>query len=149
MAQPENINNLIDGSGFRDKLLVIGKDTQFSAPLIDYAINMSIRMGYSLIAVSFRLYQSKYFSQDRLATSNKGMETPDSENGVIAFRKMAETAGIGFESIYRVGGLKEVVHEIYQERNDIDLTIMDPVYVGGRVDEVHSIPAFSLAPGER
>lgn len=138
----------IGGAGLKHTLLVVGDDIGFSDRLTSYAIDMSARMRYSILAINISHYSdvSKFFSDKSISVADEEEIKKAREEGVELFRKRANERSIPFAAEVRSGDFDAIVRNIYDERGDIDLVVVEPKYVGQDAENSASIPAFSLAP---
>ncbi|MGK7344841.1 MAG: hypothetical protein ACNS63_03415 [Candidatus Nitrospinota bacterium M3_3B_026] len=140
----------IGGAGFYDKLLVIGDDAGFSDMLKIYALDMAMRMGYSIVALNYRFLprtRLRGLGPDEIKQKENELKE-DAKAAVAEFESMARERGVGFESATMIGDLDSVVHRVYKERGDIDLVLMEPEFVNEAEEGPRSIPAFCLAANE-
>jgi hypothetical protein len=148
MEKGDEFDTDVGGAGFRPVLLVIGGDIGFSDPLQQYAVDMSLRMGYRTLAVNIsprRRRRALLATRDDTGADDEVQAAQ--AVGADDFRRRMEEADVPFEAIARTGALDSVVRRLHRERDDIDLVIMEPEYVDEEEDGPRSIPAFSLAPG--
>jgi hypothetical protein len=107
-------------------LLVIGKESDFSSELIRYALDISKRMSYAILAMnaagfdneSFRLFPA---ARQRVCDDFKEI----SEKNAALFRLAADKEGIPFESVVILCDQDEAITQIRKEIGDIDYVVCE------------------------
>jgi CheY-like chemotaxis protein len=106
-------------------LLVVGNEDVFSRRLIDYAIEMSQRMSYRIVALSVAPIPE---------SALKKMPMPDAvtefeqraRQSVEEFAKAAEENGIPFEHVIRYGASDTVVENVAREFGNVEFVVSEP-----------------------
>ena len=139
----------VGGAGFNNVLLVIGNEEAFSAKLMTYALEVAGIMDYSIMAIN--LLDASARKKRYLMSDAGSMELDEARSKCAGAAKMfadkAVVSGIQFDSQFHIGKLEPVVKEIYKERKNIDLVLLEPDYLNEDEDGPISIPAFTLPPG--
>ncbi|MFW2331059.1 MAG: hypothetical protein ACN4E2_02015 [Nitrospinota bacterium] len=155
MTQTVNIDDEDVGKiGAKPILLVIGKDIGFSDELIQYAIDLSTRMNYEILAVNIYQYNiiRKFFSADIIKIASEDLIKSQRDKGVAIFKARASNQNIKFESKVVVAELDQFLQDIVSERDDIDLVTIEPSYVqeNNEISDnpISSIPTFTIVPME-
>lgn len=131
----------------QSRLLVIGRDVGFSLPLIDYSIELAVRMDYSIIAVNLRQYGGlrKLFSEKTINIADDEKLEAARADGVGLFAKIASVADVPFEATGARGELDEYIRLVGRSDPSVALVVVEPEFVGERDEGPRSIPVFSLA----
>jgi hypothetical protein len=134
------------------KILVVGKDYAFSQGVVDYAANLSQRLGYDIIAMNVNpsLGQSgKFFSpfNQRL----RGKFTQRAREAWVTVESELASQGIHGEHVVKFEGLAGAIKDLNHEVKRIDFVITD---AGIRDEEITGeipLPVFSISgyQGER
>ena len=128
------------------KILVVGKDYAFSNGVVDYAANLSQRLGYDIIAMSVNpaLGQSgKFFSP-----YNQHLRGRFSQRAHEAWTPVASelaSQGIRSEHVVKFEGLAGAIKDLNHEVKRIDFVITDQ---GIRDEEITGeipLPVFSIS----
>ena len=128
------------------KILVVGKDYAFSNGVVDYAANLSQRLGYDIIAMSVNpaLGQSgKFFSP-----YNQHLRGKFSQRAHEAWTPVASelaSQGIRSEHVVKFEGLAGAIKDLNHEVKRIDFVITDQ---GIRDEEITGeipLPVFSIS----
>jgi len=129
-GQQEQARGLIAKKESREvappKLLVIGRESDFSREIIDYALEMAQRMSYQILALNtaplssqtFKLFSS---SGNKLCEEFRNL----SEENVRAFRIEAEKMGISFSHIVEFCEPNEALEAITQKFRDIEFVVSE------------------------
>jgi hypothetical protein len=129
----------------RPKILVVGSADQFSDALIEYAIGLSKRMAYEIIAlncaaisseVSKRTgpYHEKMFKNFRTRAAG----------GVRRFADRADEAGIPFRHVVEPGETGNCVRKMEQEISRLQFVLQEPESDQDVVRET-SVPVFFIS----
>ncbi len=120
------------------KLLVVGRESSFSREIIDYALEMSLRMSYGIIALStaplscdtFKLFSS---SRDELCKEFKSL----SEENTGIFQQAAAEKGIPFQHVIMYCETDEALDAVCKEYGDVTLVISESEeqQFEGRIEE--------------
>ncbi len=108
------------------KLLVMGRESNFSREIIDYALEMAKRMSYEILALNtapLSCETFQLFSSSRNKLCNE-FRTIAAENA-RAFQKEAEELGIPFHHVVKFSDPDEALEEIKKEYNDIEFVVSD------------------------
>jgi hypothetical protein len=120
------------------KLLVMGRESNFSKEIIDYALEMAQRMSYDILALNtaplscdtFKLFSS---SRNQVCKEFESM----SEKNAGLFQEAAAKNGIPFDHVVMFSEPKEALESINRERKDIAFVVSESVEdrVEGRIEE--------------
>jgi hypothetical protein len=108
------------------KLLVMGRESDFSKEIIDYALEMAERMSYEILALNtaplscetFKLFSS---SRDQVCEKFKNM----SEKNAGLFQEAAAEKGISFHHIVMFSEPEEALQSITREHKDIAFVVSE------------------------
>jgi altronate dehydratase len=108
------------------KLLVMGRESDFSKEIIDYALEMAQRMSYEILALNtaplscetFKLFSS---SRNQVCEEFKSM----SEKNAGLFQEAAAEKGIPFHHIVMFSELEEALESITREHKDIAFVVSE------------------------
>lgn len=108
------------------RLLVIGRESDFSQELIQYALEISKRMSYGVLAMntagfdndSFRLFPK---ARERVCQDFKEI----SENNAALFRRAAIKEGVPFAHVVKFCERDEAIDEVIQEVGYIDYVVSE------------------------
>jgi len=136
----------VDGAPRQGRLLVFGRDSEFSQSLIEYALAMAERLSYEVLALN-----AAGFSKESLRSFPSARERVFrefhmvSEENAIAFREAAMKKGIPFSHVVKFSSLDDAIQEIRQEVGEIDFVVSEPT--DGLVDPAagRDILVYSLA----
>lgn len=128
-GQPEHSQSLMASSTAAEqagKLLVLGRESNFSREVMDYALEMAQRMSYEIVALNTAPLSCDTFkkfsaSQKELCRNFRHM----SEEHAKTFQREAEKLGIGFQHVVKFTDREEALHEINQEIRDIEFVVSD------------------------
>ncbi len=120
------------------KLLVMGRESDFSKEIIDYALEMAQRMSYEILALNtaplscetFKLFSS---SRNQVCEEFKSM----SEKSAGLFQEAAAEKGIPFDHVVMFSEPEEALESINREHKDIAFVISESVEDRGesRIEE--------------
>jgi hypothetical protein len=110
------------------KLLVLGRESDFSKEIMDYALEMAQRMSYEILALNtaplscetFKLFSS---SRNQVCEEFKSM----SEKNAGLFQKAAAEKGIPFHHIVMFSEPEEALESITREQKDIAFVVSESV----------------------
>ncbi|MBW1727265.1 MAG: hypothetical protein JRJ62_06695 [Deltaproteobacteria bacterium] len=110
------------------KLLVMGRESDFSKEIIDYALDMAQRMSYEILALNtaplscetFKLFSSTH---NQVCQEFKSM----SEKNVGLFQEAASEKGIPFDHIVMFSEPDEALNIVKREHKDIAFVISESV----------------------
>jgi hypothetical protein len=110
------------------KLLVMGRESDFSKEIIDYSLDMAQRMSYEILALNtaplscetFKLFSS---SRNQVCEEFKSM----SEKNAGLFQKAAVEKGISFRHIVMFSEPEEALESITREQKDIAFVVSETV----------------------
>jgi len=135
-----------DGAPRQGRLLVFGRESEFSQVLVEYALEIAERLSYEVLALnaagfskeslrSFPSARERVFQEFRMV----------SEENVVAFREAAMKRGIPFLHMIKYSGPDDAIQEIRQEVGEIDFVVYEPT--DGLVDPAagRDIIVYSLA----
>jgi len=130
----------------RRKILVVGKDYAFSNGVVDYAANLSQRLGYDIIAMNVNpaLGQSgKFFSPYN--QHMRGKFTQRARTAWALVEPELARQGIHSEHVVKFEGLAGAIKDLNHEVKRIDFVITD---AGIREEEITGeipLPVFSIS----
>jgi hypothetical protein len=128
------------------KILVVGKDYAFSNGVVDYAANLSQRLGYDIIAMNVNpaLAQSgKFFSPYNQHLRGKFTQRAQAAWTTVASELASQ--GIHGEHVVKFEGLAGAIKDLNHEVKRIDFVITD---AGIRDEEITGeipLPVFSIS----
>ena len=110
------------------KLLVMGRESNFSKEIIDYALDMAQRMSYEILALNtahlscetFKLFSS---SRNQVCEEFKSM----SEKSAGLFQEAAAEKGIPFDHVVMFSKPEEALESINREHKDIAFVVSESV----------------------
>jgi len=128
------------------KILVVGKDYAFSNGVVDYAANLSQRLGYDIIAMSVNpaLGQSgKFFSPYNQHLRGKFAQRAQDAWVTVA----SELAGQGIRSehVVKFEGLAGAIKDLNHEVKRIDFVITDAGIKDEEITGEIPLPVFSIS----
>jgi len=128
------------------KILVVGKDYVFSNGVVDYAANLSQRLGYDIIAMSVNpaLGQSgKFFSpyNQRL----RGKFTQRAQEAWTPVASVLAGQGIRSEHVVKFEGLAGAIKDLNHEVKRIDFVITDAGIKDEEITGEIPLPVFSIS----
>ena len=119
------------GQEVKRKILVVGKDYAFSNGVVDYAANLSQRLGYDIIAMSVNpaLGQSgKFFSPYNQHL--RGKFTQRAQEAWVTVASELASQGIRSEHVVKFEGLAGAIKDLNHEVKRIDFVITDHRHQG-------------------
>ena len=110
------------------KLLVMGRESDFSKEIIDYALEMAERMSYEIIALNTAPLSCETFkrfssSRNQVCEEFKSM----SEKNAGLFQEAAVEKGIPFHHIVMFSEPEEALQSITREHKDIAFVVSETV----------------------
>ena len=110
------------------RLLVMGRESDFSKEIIDYALDMAQRMSYEILALNtaplscetFKLFSS---SRNQVCEEFKSM----SEKSAGLFQEAAAEKGIPFNHVVMFSEPEEALESINREHKDIAFVVSESV----------------------
>ena len=110
------------------RLLVMGRESDFSKEIIDYALDMAQRMSYEILALNtaplscetFKLFSS---SRNQVCEEFKSM----SEKSAGLFQEAAAEKGVPFNHVVMFSEPEEALESITREHKDIAFVVSESV----------------------
>jgi len=107
------------------KLVVVGKESQFSNEIIDYAIDMAERMKYEIVALNTAPLSCETFqkstSKDKIFMDFQML----AEQSARPFRKEAQRRGISFTHVVKFSESYEVLAELRKEIGEFEFVVSE------------------------
>ncbi|MFH2204959.1 MAG: response regulator [Elusimicrobiota bacterium] len=108
------------------KLLVLGYEGGFSRKLMEYALDLSKRMSYSIVALNAAGFDSTSFNKfpkarERVCTDFREI----SEKNAALFRQLAEKEGIPFAHVVKCIGRDEAIDQVTAEIGPVDYIVSE------------------------
>ena len=128
------------------KILVVGKDYAFSNGVVDYAANLSQRLGYDIIAMSVNpaLGQSgKFFSPYNQHL--RGKFTQRAQEAWVPVASELASQGIRSEHVVKFEGLSGAIKDLNHEVKRIDFVITDSGIKDEEITGEIPLPVFSIS----
>jgi hypothetical protein len=128
------------------KILVVGKDYAFSNGVVDYAANLSQRLGYDIIAMSVNpaLGQSgKFFSPYNQHL--RGKFTQRANEAWTPVASVLAGQGIRSEHVVKFEGLAGAIKDLNHEVKRIDFVITDAGIKDEEITGEIPLPVFSIS----
>ena len=128
------------------KILVVGKDYAFSNGVVDYAVNLSQRLGYDIIAMSVNpaLAQSgKFFSPYNQHLRGKFSQRANEAWTPVATELASQ--GIRSEHVVKFEGLAGAIKDLNHEVKRIDFVIADAGIKDEEITGEIPLPVFSIS----
>lgn len=108
------------------RLLVIGKESDFSGELIQYALEISHRMSYAILAMNVAGFNNESFKRFPKARERVCQEFQEiSDKNASLFRKAAQQKGLPFAHIVKLNEQDEAIDEVIQEIGYIDYVVSE------------------------
>lgn len=134
-AEPDGDESRLSKSVASDlgRLLVIGRESDFSPELIRYALAMSKRMSYQILALNAAGFNNESFklfptARDRVCQDFLVI----SEKNAALFRKAAEKDGVPFVHAVKYSDQDDAIDELRKELGDIDYVVCESEDEPGR-----------------
>lgn len=110
------------------RLLVMGRESDFSKEIVDYALDMAKRMSYEILALNtaplscetFKLFSS---SRNQVCEEFKSM----SEKNAGLFQEAASEKGIPFDHVVMFSEPDEALNIVTREHKDIAFVVSESV----------------------
>ena len=134
------------GQEVKRKILVVGKDYAFSNGVVDYAANLSQRLGYDIIAMSVNpaLGQSgKFFSPYNQHL--RGKFTQRAQEAWVPVASELAGQGIRSEHVVKFEGLAGAIKDLNHEVKRIDFVITDAGIKDEEITGEIPLPVFSIS----
>ena len=134
------------GQEVKRKILVVGKDYAFSNGVVDYAANLSQRLGYDIIAMSVNpaLGQSgKFFSPYNQHL--RGKFTQRAQDAWVSVASELASQGIRSEHVVKFEGLAGAIKDLNHEVKRIDFVITDAGIKDEEITGEIPLPVFSIS----
>jgi hypothetical protein len=134
------------GQEVKRKILVVGKDYAFSNGVVDYAANLSQRLGYDIIAMSVNpaLGQSgKFFSPYNQHL--RGKFTQRAQDAWVTVESELAGQGIHSEHVVKFEGLAGAIKDLNHEVKRIDFVITDAGIKDEEITGEIPLPVFSIS----
>lgn len=109
------------------KLLVMGRESDFSQEVISYAVDMAKRMSFEILALNSAPLNNDAFSLFSTSKNKLCNEFKEiSEKNAMAFRQAAEENGIPFTQIIKFDEPDTALSEVQREFGHIEFVISEP-----------------------
>ena len=134
------------GQEVKRKILVVGKDYAFSNGVVDYAANLSQRLGYDIIAMSVNpaLSQSgKFYSPYNQHL--RGKFTQRAQEAWVPVASELALHGIRSEHVVKFEGLSGAIKDLNHEIKRIDFVITDSGIKDEEITGEVPLPVFSIS----
>jgi len=134
------------GQEVKRKILVVGKDYAFSNGVVDYAANLSQRLGYDIIAMSVNpaLSQSgKFYSPYNQHL--RGKFTQRAQEAWVPVASELALQGIRSEHVVKFEGLSGAIKDLNHEIKRIDFVITDSGIKDEEITGEVPLPVFSIS----
>ncbi len=108
------------------KLVVVGNESIFSRPLIDYALDMAQRMSYEIVALNtapLSCETFKLFSSSRKQVCKDFREL--SEKNVLMFKEEVRQLNLPFSHVVKFCETDQAIEELQKEIGEIDFIVSD------------------------
>jgi hypothetical protein len=128
------------------KILVVGKDYAFSNGVVDYAANLSQRLGYDIIAMSVNPALStsgKFFSPYNQHL--RGKFTQRAQDAWVPVASELASQGIKSEHVVKFEGLSGAIKDLNHEVKRIDFVITDSGIMDQEITGEIPLPVFSIS----
>ncbi len=108
------------------RLLVIGRESDFSQELIQYALEISQRMSYAILAMNVAGFSNESFKQFPKARERVCQEFQEiSEKNASLFRRAAQKTAIPFAHIVKLNEQDEAIDDVIKETGYIDYVVCE------------------------
>ena len=128
------------------KILVVGKDYAFSNGVVDYAANLSQRLGYDIIAMSVNPAlgtSGKFFSPYNQHL--RGKFTQRAQEAWVPVASELASQGIRSEHVVKFEGLVGAIKDLNHEVKRIDFVITDSGIKDEEITGEIPLPVFSIS----
>jgi uncharacterized integral membrane protein len=116
------------------KILVVGNEGVFTEDLINYAINLALRIERDLLALSVQ------------RSSNGAAESRRAAQSAELFRRKAKESGVGCELAARFGDMETALEDLHRGVNRIELIVADSRIKLEEVSREITIPIYTVTP---
>ncbi|MDH5508955.1 MAG: hypothetical protein OEZ32_01225 [Nitrospinota bacterium] len=125
-------------------ILVVGTEEGFSSMLVDYALGLAGRMGYSIVALNLLEADKREMRRYHGETGKRELETMQKMAQAAAedFGGKAWARKVAFKSEWTMGELDKCAQDILAREGNIELALTEPEYFGDSDGEYKSIPTF-------
>ncbi|MCF8036014.1 MAG: hypothetical protein K9K62_03975 [Desulfobacteraceae bacterium] len=107
-------------------LLVIGNDDTFSRRIIDYAMEMALRMSYRIVALNMAPVPEAAFKLLSPPSDSIREFEQSARQNAASFAQAAEEAGISFEHIVKFGETDAVIDAVAREYGGVEFVVSEP-----------------------
>ncbi len=126
-SESKQIEGMNAPGAIEGKLVVMGRESDFSQEVISYAVDMAKRMSFEILALNsaplncdaFSLFST---SKHKLCNEFKAI----SEKNAMAFRQAAEENSIPFTQIIKFDEPEKALSEVQREFGQIEFVISEP-----------------------
>jgi len=128
------------------KILVVSKDYAFSNGVVDYAANLSQRLGYDIIAMSVNPAlgtSGKFFSPYNQHL--RGKFTQRAQDAWVPVASELASQGIKSEHVVKFEGLSGAIKDLNHEIKRIDFVITDSGIKDQEITGEIPLPVFSIS----
>ena len=128
------------------KILVVSKDYAFSNGVVDYAANLSQRLGYDIIAMSVNPAlgtSGKFFSPYNQHL--RGKFTQRAQEAWVPVASELASQGIKSEHVVKFEGLSGAIKDLNHEIKRIDFVITDSGIKDQEITGEIPLPVFSIS----
>jgi hypothetical protein len=135
-----------NSSEIKRKILVVGKDYAFSSGVVDYAANLSQRLGYDIIAMSVNPtlgHSGKFFSPYNQHLRGKFTQRAETAWTTVAAHLASQ--GIHSEHVVKFEGLTGAIKDLNHEIKRIDFVITDAGIKDEEITGEIPLPVFSIS----
>jgi DNA-binding response OmpR family regulator len=109
------------------RLIVMGQESEFSKPLIEYALDMAERFSYAVVAVNAAGFAPGTFKSFPEAKERARREfRTASEIGAAPFREAATKRSVPFAHIVRYEDEDGAIRAIQQEVGEVEFVVSEP-----------------------
>jgi hypothetical protein len=134
------------GQEVKRKILVVGKDYAFSNGVVDYAANLSQRLGYDIIAMSVNPAlgaSNKFFSPYNQHLREKFIQRAQAAWEPVA--SVLANQGVRSEHVVKFEGLAGAIKDLNHEIKRIDFVITDSGIKDEEITKEIPLPVFSIS----
>lgn len=108
------------------RLLVIGRESDFSQELIQYALDISKRMSYAILAMNAAGFNNESFKLFPKARERVCQDFEEiSEKNAVLFRQMAQKDGVHFAHLVKFCERDDAIDEVINEVGYIDYVVSE------------------------
>jgi hypothetical protein len=127
------------------KILVVGQGDPFPEAVMDYALQVSERLGFDLVAVS--VSQDPEAAGPFLSSYRKYLEDDFTRRASVAaaiFGRKAQAQGLNFSHVVKFGELSQVVEQLPQEIKRVEFVLDASGDQNEHVCKNVNLPCFTL-----